>query len=482
MNLFQNFFSLRKEANDISKLAYPLAITQIAQVAIIVTNVLMMGLLETKSLAAGGLAITIFSLLRAFGNGVISCISNLIAYESGRQTCSEDIGNITKAGFIIALILGLIFYLISWFIKPLLIWTGQDSTIIPLTTEYLHISLIGMVPCLWFLVLRNFTVGLHRPGKLMIFTLISVVLNILFNFIFMFGYFGFPKLGLMGIAWSSNLVFVCSFLMFAISLAKNPTYASYKLFHRIIICPFKNLLDVCKTGLPNGITYASESGFFTVIALLMGKLGPTALATNTIVTQCIYITYMLSVAISHATSMYIGKAYGANDYYSIRRYAYTALIIGFICMGTAGIIFWLFNYQIIYLFIGKESSLNSGIFALGTQLLCVAAIFQIFDGWQNISLGILRGFKAMHKSMFISLFGYWVIGLSLAYLLGFHLQQGAIGIWRGLACGLAVTAVLYIISFEIIYRTRYRSFTINQKINAAEDNTNNISVILPSAG
>lgn len=459
MTLLQNLLSLKKEARDIAKLASPLIVTQLAQIAIMVTDVLMMGLLGTHDLAAGGLAIAIFSLLRTFGNGIISAISNLIAFEQGKKTASKEIGNIAKAGFIIAFVLGLIFYALSWGIKPVLVWTGQDNAIIPLTIDFLHIASFGIAPCLGFIVLRNFTIGLRHPGKLMIFTLISVVLNIVFNTILIFGYLGFPALGLMGIAWSGNIVFFSSFVMFAISIAKNPLYKQYEIFHNILACTFIDMLNVVKTGLPIAITYVAEAGFFTVIALLMGKISEVALAANVIVSQCVNITFMLAVGISQATSMCIGHAYGANDYYAIRRYAYSALILGFICMSSMGVIFWLFGSQIMLLFIRENTPLNTMVYTLGIQLLLVAAVFQIFDGWQNIAIGILRGFKAMNKSMFISLFGYWVIGLPLAYLLGFHTQQGAIGVWWGLAYALAITAILFIISFERTYRNRYLKYT-----------------------
>ncbi|CAN5418204.1 NorM family multidrug efflux MATE transporter [soil metagenome] len=448
----ESIVNLKKEAKELLKLASPLVITQLAQVAIVVINTLMMGLLGTHALAAGGLALVLFAVLRSFGNGMTAAISNLIAYEHGRNVSSEEIGNFAKAGFIITTVLGIVFYIMSFGVKPLLVWSGQDNSIISLTIDYLQVSLIGILPCFWFLVLRNFTIGLRHSGKLMVFTLISLVLNILCNFILMFGYLGFPALGLIGIAWANNIVFLSSFILFAVSIAKNSFYKKYNVFNIIDVCSFTHIVKVFNAGLPIAITYVAETGFFLVIALLMGHISAVALAADAIVIQCVNVTYMITIGISQAASMCIGHAYGANDYYAIRRYAYIALGMGFVFMGTIGIIFWQFGPQIIFLFIRENTPLNTRVYALGVQLLLVAAVFQIFDGWQNIAGGILRGFKAMHMSMYISILGYWVIGLPLAYFLGFHTQQGAVGIWWGLAGGLAITAMLYIFYFEKIYR------------------------------
>lgn len=434
------------EAREISRLALPLVITQLAQVAIMLTDTLMMGLLGTDALAAGGLAVAIFALFRTLGNGMISAISNIIAYERGKNSSSESIAGIVRSGFLLAVLLSIIFFFIAWQIKPFLIWSKQDSRIIPVTLEYLRIASVGMLPCLGFLVLRNFSVGLLRPGKLLVFTLIAIVLNVVFNYILMFGYWGFPALGLMGIAWASNIVFLGSFILFAITITKDSVYAPYRIFSRLLFYRFADLMHVLRLGLPLAVTYLAEAGFFTVIALLMGRISAAALAANTIANQCVYITFMISVGISHATSMCIGHAYGAGNYLLVRRYAYTALLIGFCCMAVTGLIFWFFNEDIMRLFIHGATVIDQQVYLLGAQLLLVAGVFQLFDGWQNIAVGILRGLKAMQKSMYITLFGYWVIGLSCAYFLGFYTPLAAIGIWCGLAIGLAVTAMMILLA------------------------------------
>lgn len=456
MKFFKKILNLKEEMQNIAQLARPLVITQLAQVMVMATDTIMMGMLGAKALASGGLAVVIFSLLRTVGNGIVTAVSNIISYDYAKTKSINSVSETTKAGFWIATFLSMILGLFAWNIKPFLIWAHQDISIISDSVHYLRICMIGMFPCLWFLVLRNFTVGLKQPGKLMWITLISIFINIFLNFVLMFGYLGFPALGLMGIAWSTNVVFLITFLMFALSVIKNPLYARYKIFSHFFSVRIKSITHILHLGFSIAVTYVAESGFFMVIALLMGRISAVALAAHTIVNQCVYITFMIAVGISHAASMLIGHAYGEGNGTKVRRYAYSALIIGMACMGGTGIIFALGRYEIVHFFIQGNTALDQAVFQLATQLLCVAAVFQIFDGVQNITVGLLRGLKAMHRSMFISLIGYWLIGLPLAYFFGFRTSAGAVGIWWGLAMGLAATAILLIFSFWNVSQKKFR--------------------------
>jgi multidrug resistance protein, MATE family len=452
MRYIKSFFFLKREIKDISKLAMPTMAVQLAIVALGTADVIMIGMLGTQSIATGGLAIAIFSLLQTFGSGIMSAISNIISFEHGKNPSSTTIGRVVRAGFILAILLSFIFYIMTWGVKPILMFSGQDTAIIMPAIEYLQIMLIGMPAFLWLLVLRYFSVGIRQPGKLLVFAIISVILKIIFNYIFMFGAMGIPAQGLMGVAWSSNIVYLCTFLMFAYSVAKNPLYKSFELFSQVMACKYNDIISIVRTGLPIAITYVSEASFFMVIALLMGHIGEVALATHTIVYQCEYITFMLANGIANSASMYVGNAYGSGKYISIRRYTYASLLIGFICLSITGLSFWLLNNEIMYVFIKETSPLNDKVYELGLHLLIVAAIFQIFDGLQNITIGCLRGIKAIKSSMWIPLLCYWLIALPLAYIFGIRKNAGAIGIWWGIAFSLLITLVLLIFCFEKRYQ------------------------------
>ncbi|NBF01579.1 MATE family efflux transporter [Pseudomonas sp. Fl5BN2] len=427
-------------------LAGPLILTNLAHVALTTIDILVLGTLGTREIAAGGLAIALFNQLRTTGTGLVTGVSNLVAQANARQD-PQQISHLLVAGLFWATLSGLLFIGVLLLLERPLIWLGQDPLVAADTVRFLSILAPGLLPCLWFQTLRHFTVGLKQPGPLLAITLVSIGLTVALNYGLVYGKLGLPALGFEGVALTSSLVFLLSCLMFLAVVLSNRTLAQY-LAPRQLRCSWATLHAVWKLGLPIAGTYASEAGFFSVLTLLIGTLGMEALAAQTVLNQIIYIVFMFSAGISHAASIHISEAYAAGHYPRARQLGHMGLAAGGLLMLLFAVLYLLFAQQIVGLFISAEQATNQEVLALAATGLLIAAVLQFFDASQNIGNGILRGIGDTAGPFRISLCGYWLVGLPAAYVLGILNPNGIYGIWIGLAIGLAVTASLLLISFE----------------------------------
>jgi MATE family multidrug resistance protein len=232
------------------------------------------------------------------GVGLVTPTGNLVAAASANLAHSEhaqaEIREMVRASFTIATLAGLLFWGLMLGAGQLLAWLGQDAAVVAKTADYLFAAAPGIVPLLWFQALRNFTVGLRRPGPLLAITLVSVAVNAVLDYGLMFGVFGLPALGLVGIAWSTTLVNLFSFVAFWLIVRRDPMLARL-LSVRLWYTAKHALNRTWRMGWPVAATYGSEAGFFAVVALLVGTISAQALAAHTVVNQVVYVVFMISV-------------------------------------------------------------------------------------------------------------------------------------------------------------------------------------------
>lgn len=450
-NSKKNYFLPQNYINEfvsIIRLAFPLIVAQLGQVAMIFVDTVMMGMLGTQALAGGGLGAIVFSFTYTICVGIVSAVGNIVAHAFGTKN-SSDISNTVRSGFIIATILALLNGLLLWNSDYLLRLFGQDELNIALAGSFLHAALWAVAPGLWFTTLRGFTVGLHNPGPIGIIVSTATLSNVFLNYILIYGLFGLPKLGLAGIGWSTSINFLFMFLALVIIVKRQPKFAVYRVFSIFRHINIKSLLEVIHLGFPIGITYGVESALFTVAALLMGILGTTQLAAYQIAERTVYITYMIPVGIYQAVSILVGQSFGIGDIKKVRTIGRIGLILGGLCSGIFAFIFWLMPKQIVGLYLDMAQVENAATVSLAIKFLAVAAIFLFFDGSQIIMSGAIQGMKDSKITLIISMIGYWIIGLPTSYLFAFVIELDGIGIWWGLALGLASTAIMMAFYFEV---------------------------------
>jgi MATE family multidrug resistance protein len=434
-----------RKSRALFTLAFPLILTNFAYVALTTVDIVMLGRLGAVDIAAAGLAIALFNQLRTTGTGLVTGVSNLVA-EARVRDDDERIRVLLFAGFFWATVCGVLFCAVLLMINPLLVWLGQDPTVVDKAGEFLMIMAPGMLPCLWFQNLRHFTTGLKRPGSLLAITVASVGATIGLNYVLIYGKLGLPAFGFVGVAIATVTVFLLSFLAFIAVILRDSTIRPYLTWSGARWSG-DAVRSVWRLGLPIAGTYASEAGFFSVLTLIIGTLGVDALAAQTVLNQIVYIVFMISAGLSHAASIHISEASGHGDYLEARRMGLLGMAWGVITMLVVAVAYLLVPNSIVSLFISKGEAGNAEVIALTLTGLLIAALMQIFDAGQNIGNGILRGLGDTVGPFRISLVGYWLIGLPAGYLLGIPTGWGVEGVWIGQTIGLAATAAILMIAF-----------------------------------
>ncbi|WP_207783422.1 MATE family efflux transporter [Methylosinus sp. RM1] len=427
-------------------LSWPLILTNFAYVALTTIDIVVLGTLGAKDVAAGGLAIALFNQFRTTGTGLVTGVSNLVA-EANSRGDEVAVQDLFKAGLFWATVAGLTFVFVFLLLDRPLTWLGQDPFVVAQAMDYLRIGALGLLPCLWFQTLRHFTVGLKRPGPLLMITIVSIGLTMGLNYGFVYGRFGLPALGFVGVAVTTTIVFYLSFLMFVGVIGKDRMLSAHMRL-RWSLPSAGAIASVWRMGLPIAGTYASEAGFFSVVTLLIGSMGVQALAAQTVINQIVYIVFMISAGISHSASVHISEACGVTEFSRARRLGYLGLGIGVLMMCIIGVVFMMVPERIALVFISADMAQDGNTVALIIAGLSIAAVLQIFDAGQNIGGGILRGAGDTAGPFQISLIGYWLVGLPSAYALGVSAGYGVYGVWIGLTIGLAATTLLLVILFE----------------------------------
>jgi len=437
----------RADASLILRLALPLILTNFAYVSLTTLDIVFLGALEPTDLAAGGLAIALFSQFRAMSNGLVTGIGNLAA-EAAVRGDERTIATLVPAGLVLGSAASALFIAVAALLERPLAWLGQDRSVAAGAVQFLTIAAPGLLPCAWFETLRHFTSGLKLPGPLLGITLASIALSAAMNYGLALGHWGLPKLGLLGVACTTAVVPLFSFAALASVAKRHP-----KLRGRVSFAPWQTtreaLASVWRLGVPIAGTYGSEAGFFSVLTLLIGTLGVHALAAQTVVNQVVYIVFMISTGISYSVSIHISEAWCQGDAARARRLGYTGLGLGLAVMVAVALPYLAIPSSIIGLFMHGGAEAHPLALELAVGGLTIAAMLQLFDCGQAIGNGLLRGAGDTAAPFKLSLLGYWCIGLPIAYLLGVGLHLGVYGVWAGLTLGLAATAALMLWAFEL---------------------------------
>lgn len=338
----------------------------------------------------------------------------------------------------LATIAGLLGALVMIGLGQALRWLGQDAAVVERAQPMLLALAPGLLPCLWFQVIRQFTVGMRRPKALVWITVVSVAVNVALNFAFIYGTGPFPALGLPGIGLSTTLVYLLSFVALYGMTKRDEVLAPF-LSLRVWRTSRASLRKLTRLGVPIAATYGSEAGFFSIVALIMGSFGAPALAAHTVVNQLVYIVFQVTVGISHAVSLNVSGALALGETATARRYSRVALIHGAIVMSAVGAVYLLAPDLVLR---GFFDTSEDTAMSLASNLLLIAAVLQFVDCAQNIGVGLLRSLDDTAAGFRLTVIGYWLIGLPAAWLLGSVAAIGPTGVWLGLLTGLTATAAL----------------------------------------
>jgi multidrug resistance protein, MATE family len=435
----------RTEARALVALALPLVLGNLAQSAINATDLILLGRLNATALAAGSLAFNLYIPLLVFGIGLLSAVSPLVAAERGaRKHSVREVRRTVRQGMWHAVMLAIPCWLLLWHAQALLVLMGQEPDLARAASGFVRIVMWSLLPLFLFFALRNFIAAVEHPNWGAVILAVQVVLNAFLGYALIFGHFGAPRMGLDGSALASAIANTFAFVALAGVVAFARPFHRYVIFGRWWRADWPRFREIARIGFPVAVTLLLEVGVFAAAVFAMGLISRDAIAAHAIAIQVASATFMVPLGLAQAGTVRVGFAYGASDHAGIGRAGWTPIAMGVGFMAVMAIFLLAFPGPLVGIFLDIADPANAAVAALAIQFLGVAALFQIVDGAQSVGAGVLRGLQDTRWPMLFAAFGYWVVGLGVGIVLAFPLGMQGLGVWTGLASGLAVVSVLMI--------------------------------------
>ncbi len=447
-----NYARFRPHVIATLALGMPLVGSHLARMAIGVSDTVMMGWYGVEELAALVIATSLFFILFMLGSGYGIGVMGLIATALARGDETE-IRRATRMALWLSSLHVVLVTPLMWWSEPILLALGQTPLTAALSQDYLRIACWGMLPALWALVLNSYLAAMERTQVVLWITLAGLPLNILLNWIFIFGNLGAPELGVRGAAIASISVQfsgVALILAYALWLPMARRFALMVRFWRPDWHAFRAIF---RLGMPVGLTLVAEVGMFVSSNIMMGWIGTQELAAHGIALQITSIVFMVHLGLSNAATVRVGQAKGRHDQKGMADAAITVIAISLVIAVLTIFVYVLIPDKLVMLYLDPLLPTTPIIVAIASMLMFYAALFQLTDSIQVIALGLLRGVQDTRVPMIYAAISYWLIGVPVAYVLAFTMDVGPAGLWLGLVAGLSTAAVLLLVRF---YRGLWR--------------------------
>jgi len=420
-------------------LGVPLVFAQLAQIAIGVTDTIMLGWLGTTELAAGTLAFQMFFILLIFGIGFGAAMVPLIANALGRDD-PRSVRRAARMGLWVLTGLALIFMAPLWFTRVILEMFGQDPDLARLAQNYMRIAQWSMIPAFLLIGLRSFLTSLEKANAVLWITVFTAILNGVLNYAFIFGNFGAPRLGMEGAGVATLIANIVAAIAAVILVARTEDAKPYTLFTRLWRPDWLALREIGSLGAPISLSIFAEAGMFSAASIMIGWLGEIPLAAHGIALQWASVAFMVPLGLAQAGSVRVGNAAGRKDHAAIGLAGQAVVLLGLGFAVVSATIFLTLPEPLVRLFLDQDTVDVELVVSHAVPMLYMAAAFQVFDTLQVASGSNLRGLQDTKVPMIIATLSYWVVGMGSAYLLAFPLAFGGAGVWGGLVIGLAVAA------------------------------------------
>jgi MATE family multidrug resistance protein len=433
------------------KLATPVILGMLGHTMVAFVDNIMVGQLGTAELAAVSLGNSFMFIAMSLGIGFSTAITPLVAeadsegnYASGKSSF--------KHGLFLCTVLGIALFLMVFLAKPLMYFMKQPEEVVELAMPYLDLVAISLIPLIVFQAFKQCSDGLSMTKYPMYATIIANVVNVILNYLFIFGKMGFPELGVVGAAigtLASRLIMVF-YLWFLMS--QHYKSREYVLHIKLFELSKKMLKKLLNLGFPSALQMFFEVAIFTAAIWLSGILGKNPQAANQIALNLSSMTFMVAMGFSVAAMIRVGNQKGLKRFRELRRIAFSIFLLSTISATIFAIVFLLFNGELPKLYLDENDPQNIAdnfeVLTITSKLLIIAAIFQISDGIQVVVLGALRGMQDVKIPTLLTFIAYWVIGFPVSFYLSMYTEYKSSGIWIGLLAGLTTSAVLLSIRFH----------------------------------
>ncbi len=434
----------RQETNDLLRLAAPVMGGLILSTSMVFVDNMMVGRIGADALAALAMASSIYMFVFVFCIGVLLAMTPLISQADGegdKEKMAVVLDQSLWVTFFLALGMGILFYIS----EPIFHWMNQEERIIPLAGGYLRILAWGTPGLLGFICLRNFIDSTSNTKPAFWIALIATAINAGLDYIFIFGKFGFPAMGVAGAALCTTTVYWGMTLALGIYIFRSKRYRDFPLFQTWRTFHWPTIREILGLGLPLGFTRLTEVGLFAAATLLMGTLGAFEQAGHQVALNAASLVFMIPLGLSIASAVRIGKYVGARNSEMAETSGSASMFVTIVIGIFLALLFLFFPRQITLIYTDDLQ-----VMRFATEFIFVAAFFQVVDGLQCVLGGMLRGLKDTRVPFFINFVSYWVVGLPAGYLLTFRWGGGAKGLWIGMVFGLGASAILSYIRYRAL--------------------------------
>ncbi len=435
------------------QLAAPVMLGMLGHTFVSFIDNIMVGQLGTAQLAAVSLGNSFMFIAMSLGIGFSTAITPLVAEADGANDFAKG-KSAFKHGLFLCTVLGVLLFLLVFFAKPLMYLMKQPVEVVELAIPYLDLVAFSLIPLVVFQAFKQFSDGLSLTKYPMSATIVANVVNVGFNYVLIFGKFGFPEMGIVGAAYGT---LISRFVMVAHIwwLLKGREKSKHFVTNIKILVLDKTMINkLIGLGAPSAMQMFFEVAIFTAAIWLSGLLGKNPQAANQIALNLSSMTFMVAMGLSVASMIRVGNQKGLQKYFELRRIAFSLFLLGFIFAVVFGILFLIFNEALPKLYVDFDDVINfkdnTEVVTIASQLLIASAIFQISDSLQVIVLGALRGLQDVKIPTLITFIAYWLIGFPISWILGKEDAFGSFGIWIGLLAGLTSAAILLFIRFNYL--------------------------------
>jgi MATE family multidrug resistance protein len=443
----------RPDLSDLTRLALPVVLVQVGMMTMGAVDTIMVGRVTATDLAAVAIGNLYFFGVAIFGMGVLFALDPVISQAVGARDADAVARGVQRGG-LLALALTVVASVLLLPAGPILQALRQPPDVVPVAAGYALASILGVYPFYGFVVLRQSLQAMGMIRSLLWTVAAANVVNVIFNWILIYGHLGAPELGAVGSGWATSLSRWFMMLMIVVVAWPLLRPSLWPLRPEALLPrPLGRLLRV---GAPIGAQQSLEFGVFGAAGLLIGLMGTIPLASHQVALQLAALTFMLPVGVAQATSVLVGQAVGRGDPPGARRAAGAGLLVGVGFMTVTAALFLLLPRPLAALF-----SIDQQVIATAATLLPIAGVFQVFDGLQVVAAGALRGVADTRVPMILNFVGFWLVGLPICVLLGLWLDQGPTGVWWGLAIGIAIVAVLLLRRIRVRFGRALRRVVID---------------------
>lgn len=425
---------------------------------------IMVGQLGTAELAAVSLGNSFVFIAMALGIGFSTAITPLVAEADGENNIEKG-KQAFNHGILLCTILGIALFGLILLIKPLMYHMDQPKEVVKLAMPYLDLVAFSLIPLIMFQGFKQFADGLSQTKYAMWATILANVINVVLNYVLIFGKWGFPKLGIIGAAigtLASRVIMLIFIWLLLRSINKLKPYLERFSFKNIKSLILKKIINL---GFPSALQMLFEVAVFTAAIWLSGVLGKNPQAANQIALNLSSMTFMIAIGLSVTAMIRVGNQKGLQNFKELRRIAFSIFLLVVVLDIVFALVFFIFNTQLPRIYVDEHDLINMAdnteVISIAAKLLLVAAVFQISDGIQVVVLGALRGLQDVKIPTLITFIAYWVIGFPISYFLGKEAVLGSVGIWIGLLAGLTASAIMLYIRFNYLTKKIIRQSSSN---------------------